>query len=464
MKLWDIEPSFNVAIYDAKNNTTITYLDLVNRIEQFCTTLQRISEKRNLVFLLCNLSTNCISAYLACLHTQQPICLIDHQISKPLLMQLVDIYKPECIISSAIPMEIDEYHLDESMGMFFLYRISDLSTLEIHKDIAVLLSTSGSTGSPKMVKLSYQNLQSNAESIMRYLNLTEIERPITTLPMHYSYGLSILNSHFIAGSTILLTEASVVSKEFWEIIKNQKATSIAGVPYIYQMLSRLKISQMDLPSVKTFTQAGGRLSLNLQKEFADYTQSQGKRFFVMYGQTEATARISYVPHDCLLKHLGAIGIAIPNGQLELDTETGEIIYRGPNVMLGYANGRIDLCVGDQMSGFLRTGDIGSVDEDGFYYIQGRLKRFIKLYGHRINLDELEGQLERINKKTCLCVGDDERLYILVSPNTDVEVIKNQVLNIYSIPKAAFSILPIEEFSYLTTGKPDYHSMFKQVRS
>ncbi len=248
------------------------------------------------------------------------------------------------------------------------------------------------------MRLSEQNVRANAESIAGYLGLTPDERPITSLPLHYSFGLSVLNSHLLAGAVVVLSGDSVLQRPFWDAFRAHGCTSLAGVPFTYQMLERVGFRDMDLPTLTTLQQAGGALDLHLTRVYAEHMARLGRRFFVMYGQTEATARIAYVPPERLLDKLGSAGIAIPAGRLRIDADesasraarsTGEIIYEGPNVMLGYASDPDDLRRGDDLHGVLRTGDIGYLDEDGFLFLVGRSKRIAKVFGLRVNLDEVE---------------------------------------------------------------------------
>ena len=272
-----------------------------------------------------------------------------------------------------------------------------------------------------MVRQSYNNILSNTESIVEYLNLDSTERPITTLPMNYTYGLSIINSHLYAGATILLTENTLIQKEFWNFFKTEQATSFGGVPYTYEMLKKLRFSRMNLPSLRYMTQAGGKLSPELHKEFAQDCIDKNRKFIVMYGQTEATARMAYLPSEYALKKYGSMGIAIPGGSFSLiddngneiteDNITGELIYKGANVTLGYAESRSDLIKGDENHGVLLTGDMAKRDKDGFYYIVGRKKRFLKMFGKRVNLDEVERIIKsEYSFLDCACDGTDDNMY------------------------------------------------------
>jgi long-chain acyl-CoA synthetase len=150
----------------------------------------------------------------------------------------------------------------EAFG-YVLVRLEEKLSFPLHDELALLFTTSGSTGSPKLVRISYENINSNAEAIAEYLSLSENERPITVLPMNYSYGLSIINSHLVKGATILLTARSIMEKEFWAFLKKEKATSFSGVPYTYEMLYKLRFFRMELPFLRTLTQAGGKLNEDL---------------------------------------------------------------------------------------------------------------------------------------------------------------------------------------------------------
>jgi acyl-coenzyme A synthetase/AMP-(fatty) acid ligase len=272
--------------------------------------------------------------------------------------------------------------------------------------LGLLLSTSGSTGDRKLVRLSYTNIQANCDSIVEYLGLTKEERPITTLPMEYTYGLSVIHSHVAVGATIILTNRTLFQKEFWETVEKYDVTSMAGVPYTYEMFERLRLREMDLPHLKTLTQAGGHLHEELQRKFGDWAAETGRRLFVMYGQTEATARMSYVPPEKCVEKIGSIGIPIPGGSFAI-AEDGELIYFGANVSMGYALKREDMALGDINGGCLKTGDMARMDEEGYFYITGRKKRFVKLQGKRFSLDQIQEILqEAFDCEEIICTGND----------------------------------------------------------
>ncbi|MDH4249835.1 MAG: AMP-binding protein [Nitrospira sp.] len=296
----------------------------------------------------------------------------------------------------------------------------DFPPYEIHESLALLLGTSGSTGSPQFVRLSHENVWNNAESIAQYLELNGEEIPITTLPPSYTYGLSILHSHVVMGATIAVTKATFFDRSFWQFVREVGATSLGGVPYHYEILERLRFTSMDLPRLRTLTQAGGRMEPAMTRKYATHCASRSMRYFTMYGQVEATARMSYLPSTKAVAKAGSIGVAIPGGRFWLEDQdghviteagvTGELVYQGANVSMGYAKGYEDLAKGDERHGVLRTGDMARRDEDGDYFIVGRLKRFIKLFGHRVNLADVESFLYE-EGHVAACVGCDDLLEV-----------------------------------------------------
>ena len=356
---------------------------------------------------------------------------------------------------------------------YTLLKTKTQGVYNLNEDLCLLLTTSGSTGSPKLVRQSYGNVLSNARSIVQYLELNETERPITTLPMNYTYGLSIINSHLLAGATLLLTEKGLMQKEFWRFFKEAEATSFGGVPYTYEMLDKLRFYQMELPSLRSMTQAGGKLQPELHKRFAEYAQQNGKRFYVMYGQAEATARMSYLPYEKSLEKYGSMGIAIPGGRFSVMDEdgkeilsprtAGELVYEGANVTLGYAECGEDLAKGDERHGRLETGDMAEFDSDGYYYIVGRKKRFLKLFGNRVNLDEVDRLVKaEFGNIDCASAGRDDKLALFITEEglkEDIRAFLSQKTGLNSI---AFAVHVIPEIPRNASGKVLYQEFDKYM--
>ena len=377
--------------------------------------------RRSLVLQLVGNDVASVSCYLALLRRRCPVILMGKNTDQALVDRMIEVYRPRFIASRG-GVERREYS-ETGMGNDRTGREHDRECGREHEridpELALLLSTSGSTGAQKLVRLSYDNLQANCDSIVSYLGLTAEERPITTLPMEYTYGLSVIHSHAAVGASIILTDRTLFEPKFWELAENLGATSMAGVPYTYEMFQRLRLQRMNLPKLRTLTQAGGHLKTELQESYAKWAKESGRRFFVMYGQTEATARMSYIPWEKCGEKIGSIGIPVPGGRIGLLDEnggmiekpgvSGELIYYGKNVSLGYAVCRADLGKGDENNGRLETGDIAYRDEDGYYFITGRKKRFVKLYGKRISMDQIQDDLqESFHTPDIVCTGDDTR--------------------------------------------------------
>lgn len=456
----------NVALIDTANKQTLTYKRLDDESD-FISEKIKLSHK-GLAFLFTTNNLESVVLYIALLKSGSAVLLLDEKLNEEIRNSLINNYKPDFIISVSpkAPVGYSDYFDYHSLHLF---EREERQSREIFPDLAVLLSTSGTTGSPKLVKLSYKNIQSNADSIAEYLNIDENERPITTLPFNYSFGLSIINSHLLKGSAIILTEKTVFFRDFWNLFNEYKCTSFAGVPYTYTMLKRIGFEKIDLPSLRYFTQAGGKLSEEFIRFFNDYAAKSNKKFFVMYGQTEATARITYVPYDKLSGKIGSIGISIPGGKLNImndgvevsrPKEVGEIVYKGDNVMLGYAETLSDLSKGDELNGVLFTGDLGYKDEDGFFYVTGRMKRFIKIFGLRINLDEVQKMIENHFKISAACTGKDDLLQILVHSDdhlTEIKV-KEEVMKMYQLNFKSLIVKSANQIPTNTNGKYDYNKI------
>ena len=253
--------------------------------------------------------------------------------------------------------------------------------------------------------------------------------------MNYVYGLSVVNTHIYAGATLVLTSLNPYAKKFWDLVDREGVTSFAGVPFTYETIDKLRILKRELPSLKTMTQAGGKLSPELHQKLAAWAMENGKRFIVMYGASEATARMGYLPPERSLEKQGSMGIPIPGGRFELigadgevidePDQVGELVYYGKNVTLGYALTGEDLNKPDENHGRLVTGDMARRDADGFYYIVGRKKRFLKILGKRINLDDVERLLKkRFDTGDIACGGKDDELWIyVVDPALEDEVVE-----------------------------------------
>ena len=471
--MWNFEQfKNNVAIID-EYGTDVSYEDLI----EFGDKVASVISERSLVFVMCTNSIGSVAGYASFVNKGMVSVLLNAHLEKELLDNLVETYKPEYIW---VPTEMcTEYEKYNAQNVFSEYGYTLLKTTfdanyELYDELCIMLTTSGSTGSPKFVRQSYKNVESNAKSIVQYLELNSSERPITTLPMNYTYGLSIINSHFMVGATLLVTDNGLMQKEFWKFFKGAEATSFGGVPYTYEMLERLRFFKMELPSLRYMTQAGGKLTPELHKKFAEYAEQKNVKFIVMYGQCEATARMGYLPAEKSLEKYGSMGIAIPGGKFKLIdvngndiTEphvTGELVYYGSNVTLGYAECGQDLIKGDERFGELCTGDMAQFDEDGYYYIVGRKKRFLKIYGNRVNLDEVDRMIKtKFDNIDVASAGIDDHMYIFVTEERYANDVVKFVVEKTGLNPAAFQSIVIDSIPKNDAGKTLYKELTKYYK-
>ena len=455
--------SSNTAIVTGSSDQ-INYLDLLDAADSIGNHIK----KRCLVFFVCNNCFESVAGYIGFLRAGSALALIQDTTDNTFIANLIEVYKPEYIYLPAKKSELQiNCTIVHTFGDYTLLKTDHNVVYTLHENLALLLTTSGSTGSPKFVRQSYKNINSNAEAIAQYLGITSNDRPISTMPMSYTFMLSIINSHLLKGASIILTNATLMEKHFWRLIKDNNATTFGGVPYIFEMLKKLRFEKMNLPSLKYITQAGGKLSMKLSAEFADICAEKGIEFYVMYGQTEATARMSYLPWEYAHTKVGSIGVAIPGGKFWLEDENGnvikkndtigELVYQGDNVTMGYAESCFDLQNDDENNGILHTGDLAKMDPDGFYYITGRMKRFLKMYGNRINLDEIE-ELIRTAGYDCVCAGTDDDLKIYITEPDDKDRIISYIAKRTGINRAGFSFVHIDKIPRNDSGKVLYSAL------
>ncbi len=423
--------------------------------------------RRCLAFLMCKNCADAVAGYVGFLrHGIVPVLLAEN-LDKSLLDGLLESYRPAYFYIPNEKISSLSGEVAWQSGSYSLLHMPFEQDYELFDELALLLTTSGSTGSPKLVRQSMGNIEANTRSIVQYLGISPDDRAITTLPMQYTYGLSILQTHLFAGAATILTEKTLMDKSFWSLLREQEATTFGGVPYIYEILKKLRFERMDLPSLRYLTQAGGKLPKELAEEFVNICREKDMKFIVMYGQTEATARMAYLPWEYAHSKAASIGIAIPGGGFWLaDAEdnpiskteiTGELVYRGPNVTLGYAESRFDLCKPDENHGELHTGDMAKRDADGFYYIVGRKKRFLKLFGSRVNLDEVEGLLNR-EGITCACAGVDDRLDIYITDADKLEKTERFIKEHTAINPNGFRLHVIDAIPRSDSGKVLYSAL------
>jgi len=433
-------------------SAALTYRELLERADALAGAL---GPGRKLVFIEGRRCGASVAAYVGCLRAGHVVQLIDPEKGSA-NESLVAKFEPNFVIRcSGFDWTLDPVH-DGSV--------------KLHPELAVLLTTSGSTGAQRLVKLSYTNVQSNTAAITEYLEMTEDDRAISALNLHYSFGLSILNSHLASGGSIVLTDLSIRDAQFWALVASERVTSFSGVPYSFELVEQLNIDLGRYPALRVVTQAGGRLAPKLVRKFARLGSEQGWKFYVMYGQTEASPRMAYLPPGLAHDNPDCIGVAIPGGRLEIaaggrlldEAELeGELVYSGPNVMIGYATSRADLETKEAIPK-LYTGDLAVKGRNGLFRIIGRKARFVKPLGIRVSLDDLETSLSGSGLR-CAAIGLEEAIVIFVEQAPSDPNVLGRLAGELGLPESIFRLRAVSRIPVLGAGKTDYRSLQRLAR-
>ncbi|MGH3377275.1 MAG: AMP-binding protein [Actinoallomurus sp.] len=438
---WLERPPSGTALVDVRAGRSWTYAELAAEVLRRGAAIP--SRRKTLVACLCRTDAQSAIAYLGAMAAGHAVMMLDGAAERGTIGRLLDLYQVEFLLDGegCERLRVPAGPIDD--------------------ELAVLLSTSGSTGSPKYVRLSRHNLDANAAQIVQILDLDGDERAVQALPLHYSYGLSVLNSHLLAGASVVFPGAALVRPRFWEATREHACTSLAGVPYTYAILARIGFEGTALPDLRTLTQAGGRMEPETVLHFGRHMIERGGRLVVMYGQTEATARIAYVPPDRVLDKPDRVGVAVPRGRLSL-ADDGELLYEGPNVMLGYARRRADLAAGHGNGGRLATGDLASVDDEGFYSIIGRKRRVAKLSGQRVNLDELEILLMGHGRVAALELSGRLVLVRAAGATTPGHELSRHAGELIRLPTRFIRVLDVDRLPLTSNGKTDYGTLADEL--
>jgi acyl-CoA synthetase (AMP-forming)/AMP-acid ligase II len=323
------------------------------------------------------------------------------------------------------------------------------------EQLAEIIFTSGSTGKPKGVMLSHKNIIANTNSIIEYLKLTSKDIMLVVLPFFYCYGLSLLHTHLRVGGSIVLNNSFIFLGSVINDLKNYKCTGFAGVPSHFQILLKKSktFKTTEFPDLKYVTQAGGKLHAIFIKEFINAFPDID--FYVMYGQTEATARLSYLPLDVLKTKTASIGKGIPGVELKVIDkkgqpvtvdEEGELLAKGDNVMMGYYKD-VDSTKQTIIDGWLHTGDMAKMDDDGYLYLVARKKEIIKVGGKRVSPKEIEEVILSVPEVVdCTIVGVEDDILgealeatIVLNEKQDEAQIKETILKACSRKLAHYKI-------------------------
>jgi acyl-CoA synthetase (AMP-forming)/AMP-acid ligase II len=458
------------AVFNGNTGQWLTRAELTRCVTDFAARLE--FPRKALGFVFAYNDADSLITYLAALQAGHAVAPLNPQLDEAFSARLISLFHPDFIAGPpSLPREPGYQEAESPHAGLLLLRSATPNRYAIHPDLSLLLSTSGSTGSPKLVRLSWRNLESNARQIIEALRHGSQDRTMLTAPIFNGYGQSVVHTMLLAGGSLALTRARVVSSEFWDTARAAECNTIGGTPFFYQTLDRLDLNSLDVPRIVKFVQVGGRMPPHLATKFHAIAQARGGEFHLMYGQAEATARISGLPPELLPEACQSIGFVLGGGQLWIeregrecaDMEEGELIYRGPNVMMGYAMCPEDLARDDEQGGVVATGDLGYRDRRGLFYITGRRSRFVKLSGWRVSLDEVEQLLA--HAAPVAAVNDGERLVIYAelpgAAFADEVARFAQRLNLHP---SLFEIREIDAIPRLASGKVDYRSLTGVARS
>ncbi|NFH91440.1 o-succinylbenzoate--CoA ligase [Clostridium botulinum] len=441
-------------------NETITYGELIDFTAEF----RQWINNRCVIFILCENSIGAVSGFISSIENKIVPLMLSHDIDEIQLQGFIRTYEPEYLwVPTRLASKFDYKIVAEKYNYSLLK--TEYNEYVMYNKLSMLLATSGSTGSPKLVRHSYENLNAAASNVAESFQLKQDEVAMISLPINFTQGLSTVTSNIYVGGTILLTTSTLVQKEFWKLMKEKKATSFTGVPYSYDILHRLRFTRMNLPELRIINEGGGRLTDNMFNELAEYALNNNKKFIASYGSTETTSRMAYLKPELAIKKCGSIGNAIANGKIKIfDGDTvvkrrntlGEIVYYGANVTLGYAVCKEDLQKSDERYGIYRTGDIGYFDEDNCIFVVGRQKRFLKVYGYRIGLDETERMLKLEFGSEIACVGTDKKMIIYTTIKNKNDEMISFIEQKTNINRAGFEVRVINEIPKNITGKVQYN--------
>ncbi len=445
----------------------LSYSEVCSIISRF----ERLKLPRCVVFCLCENCAGSLVGYLAFENNGQVPLLLNANMDKELRSGLEQTYLPSYYwIPERKAEEISGEKLFAACGYILVKRTAEPCAL--HEKLSLLLTTSGSTGSPKLVRHKYGNLESNAVNVAKAFSWTVKDKGICDLPMNYTMGLNVINSYLVTGATVLMVRANLTDPCFWEFIKANEGTGFCGVPFSYEVLRRVGFEKMNLPRLYTLAEGGGKLTDKMFEWIAAFCRNSGKRFCATFGTSETSARMSFLDPSLALKKIGSIGKPIPGGEMFLldevrnedGTVSGELGYRGPNVTMGYAYCREDLLKGDEFCGEFHTGDIAKRDKDGFYFIIGRKGRFLKLFGLRVSLDETEQILKtQYPAVDFVCTGDDKRMSIFITDAKISEEVVPFISKKIAIHSSAFRVYIVNAIPRNESGKVSYAALEKIAR-
>ncbi len=466
-------------LIEAATGATLGGADLTRRLAEVVAAADRLPP--GVVFLRMPASLPAVVCYLGLLAAGRPVLPVDPAMPEPVLADLLTRFAPAALVSPAGtgPAAIDapqrqgrgqaRHYAQQSLAGWDECLIRRTAAAPVHPELGLLMATSGSTGAPKLVRLSTTGVLANARAVVAALAIDPADVAITALPLHYSYGLSVLTSHLLAGATVVCAAGNVTAGPFWQAVDQWQVSTLALVPSQYEMLARMRWRTQHHPSLRVMTVAGGRLSDELTCSFHAALAEHKARFYVMYGQTEAGPRICVLPPERLRDKIGSAGTALSGVRLriasadnERDTEArpgGAVVCTGPGVMMGYAEHADDLATPDSQRGVLNTGDLGRLDADGFLWLSGRSSRIGKVFGIRIHLDAVERLLDGEAAAVAAVAGTDRvRIWCeAVAPERESQLV-DLVATGLRLHRSGIELHLVARLPRLANGKTDYRQL------
>ncbi|HEX6510440.1 MAG TPA: AMP-binding protein [Chloroflexota bacterium] len=469
------EPNAIAIVSDAASYTYGEFRRLRGRMAKL---LRGEARHRLLVFIFTDRALGGITAYLACLHNDDVAGWLPAITSESQLSALLDQYGPDRLVLThgqwsrwGPVLRTDGYQHVESFGLVIASSTTRRAE-EVSEEVTLLLRTSGISGAPKMVKLSADGLIANSDAIRVALRIGPASRAVTSLPLHYTYGLSILHSHLYAGGSIVLTDLPHTGRSFWWVMSRNACTSFAGVPHHFEWLRGAVRRWPELPVPRTVTVSGGSMRRETLLAMDDLCRTRGGEFYVMYGQTEATARITVLPPADIGARGGSVGLPVGDWTIRVldkqdrpvrERHSGRIVLWGRSAMLGYATCRADLAERGGPISPLDTGDHGCF-RDGYLYLTGRSTRMIKPAGVRVALDDIERELGELAEVAVVGFSDQSAVacYRRSAPAERLAERWVALAAALRVPTNALAIRPVRDIPLTDRGKVDYRALSAEI--
>lgn len=466
----------NIFIQNEKDET-ITYNDALRYSDR----LKEIIPERCFVLILTKNTIGGVLNYISCVKNRIVPLLIDCNTNPKLVEKLLEQYKPRYVfMPNELKNKYKDYTTVHEEYDYTVLRTNYDEKENLYDELCMCISTSGSTGDQKLVRLSYNNIIENTLQGWDFFeeNLKNqgipIEnndfRSLVALPICYSFILLVINITILGGGIVLITEKNFFEKEFWEFFVKERSTTLYGIPYHLEILDKINFFQAKYPFFKQMVIAGGNLSEELYDKCVSFAEKNNSIFGIGYGQTEATAVISELEADKVVTKRGSIGKGLSKIELFLEDDgeiinepnkEGELVCKGPNVALGYAKDRNDLSKPDEFNSILYTGDLAYFDEDGYFYIKGRKSRFVKVYGNRVSLDNIELiTKEKYKDIDIACIGKDNNICVFINNKSYVQEIESYILDMFSFNKKVINIKHIENIPRNESGKVLYSKLIE----